>query len=153
MTKKKENTLSKICEISNFRSKSILVALSVGKKTISFCIWKMSLFNKISRLKADIHTTRKLKIRCIDTEEWRKFNRTFFLSTDMISSSQLEWKSDVNMQRLFLHEFNTVWSVEYQQNEKNFSIKWRLALIWPKTPYICKTHTDHAHLHNAQKLT
>lgn len=39
---------------------------------------------------------------------------------------------------------------EHQQNEKVFSIKRRLAVIWPKSPYICKTHLDHAHLHNAK---
>lgn len=39
---------------------------------------------------------------------------------------------------------------DWTSMKKVFSIKRRLALIWPKTPYICKTHSDHAHLHNAK---
>lgn len=64
--------------------------------------------------------------------------------------STKKWNRNRNMKNAAIFGKLNTHSCEHQQNEKVFSIKRRLAVIWPKSPYICKTHLDHAHLHNAK---
>lgn len=42
---------------------------------------------------------------------------------------------------------------ECRNRTKVFSINRRLAIIWPKSPYVCKTYSNHAHTCTVQKLT